>query len=308
MNAIHSRKRGFTLIELLVVIVIIGLLVSIGLPQVTRARVKAKETQCIANFRTIHESVERFGVDHNGFYPYRILWYQNNTQPAPNQVSQVPDWLPMGLVGGVKAVNPDGTLNTAVQNTQQPRIGGDLPRYFNYYSDPLVALGYISGGEYPQNPFLKRPTAMINWAWSDNPNDRFEPSPNVFVSPGDMVFTFFPRWNGNTWEEPQGVLRNQIEPFQIQTQSGTFLGGYYGLDLVDSYQMWTYGNLPNTGIWYTAYENSALVGPPRRAVQIRDDFNGNGRKDVFEAGIIFYASGGAGADARDLTSGGKIEF
>ncbi len=308
MNLRHARKSGFTLIELLVVIVIIGLLVSIGLPQVTRARVKAKETQCIANFRTIHESVERFGVDHNGFYPYRILWYQNNTMPAPNQVSQVPNWMPLGLVGGVKAVDSNGTLDMSVTQTRQPRIGGDLPRYFNYYSDPLIALGYMPGGEYPQNPFLKRPAAAINWGWSSNPNDRFEPAPSVFVSPGDFVFTFFPRWDGTTWQEPQGVLRNQIELFQIQTQPGTFLGGYYGLDLVDSYQLWIYGNLPNTGMWYSAYENSDVAGPPRRAVQIRDDFNGNGRKDTFEAGILFYASGGIGAEGRDPSTGGKIEF
>lgn len=308
MNSIIKLRTGFTLIELLVVIVIIGMLVAIGLPQVTKARVKAKEAQCLANFRIVHESVERFGVDHNGFYPYRILWYRNDTVPEPDQVSQIQDWMPMGLVGGAQVVNSDGTINQDAFQSQQPRIGADLPRYFNQYSDPLAALGYIPGGDYPKNPFLNRPMAMINWAWSDNPNDRFEPAPNVFVSPGDIVYTFFPKWNGTAWDEPQGVIRNQVELYSIQTGPNQFLNGYYGLDLVDSYQMWVYGNLPTNGIWYSAYENSELVGPPKRAVEIRDDFNGNGRKDTFEAGIIFYASGGTGADARDMSTGGKIEF
>jgi prepilin-type N-terminal cleavage/methylation domain-containing protein len=63
-----SFRRGFTLIELLVVIAIIGLLSSIILAGLTNARVQARDTKRISDFRQIKIALEEYYQDH-GYYP-----------------------------------------------------------------------------------------------------------------------------------------------------------------------------------------------------------------------------------------------
>ncbi len=307
------KNSGFTLIELLVVIVIIGMLVAIAVPKLTQAKNKAKEQQALSNFREINQAVERFGVDHNGFYPYRLLFFRAQADSSPTFTCEVSGWQPMGIIGGVPIVTSGGGIDSSALTTVQPRIGSQLPVTFNQYSDPLVALGYLPSSGYPENPFLKRSTGMINWAWSDQIG---VPATNVAVSPGDVVYTYFPVLRGTTYLAPEGVVTDKVQRYRVETETGQFIG-WFGLDLIDSYQMWVYGNLPVTAGWYSAYENSQYPGPPKRVVEIKQDWNGNGRKDLFEAGIMAYSSSGTDAGAREqkrnaadpnVNEGGAIEF
>jgi len=64
-----NTTRGFTLIELLVVIAIIGLLSSLLLPAITRAKAKAKETACLNNLKQIGIAVVLYADDNKGFLP-----------------------------------------------------------------------------------------------------------------------------------------------------------------------------------------------------------------------------------------------
>ena len=59
----HS-KRGFTLVELLVVIAIIGLLVSMLMPAVQRARESARRSSCINNLRQISIGIHNYLDSH----------------------------------------------------------------------------------------------------------------------------------------------------------------------------------------------------------------------------------------------------
>jgi len=68
----RPRKRGgggFTLIELLVVVAIIGLLISILLPSLSRAKDQAKKTACLANLRTIGQGMVMYADAHRDRLP-----------------------------------------------------------------------------------------------------------------------------------------------------------------------------------------------------------------------------------------------
>jgi prepilin-type N-terminal cleavage/methylation domain-containing protein len=61
--------KKFTLIELLVVIAIIGILVSILLPSLGKARTKAKVAVCASNIRQQHTAVSLFLKNNKYYYP-----------------------------------------------------------------------------------------------------------------------------------------------------------------------------------------------------------------------------------------------
>jgi type II secretion system protein G len=63
-----NKKSGFTLIELLVVISIISLLSSVVLSSLNSARSRARDTQRMANIRSLQTALELY-FDANGKYP-----------------------------------------------------------------------------------------------------------------------------------------------------------------------------------------------------------------------------------------------
>lgn len=82
-----KNKKGFTLIELLVVIAIVGLLSTVVMASLNKARAKSRDSRKMADFRQIQNALEQY-FDTNGYYPYTIDcsvagesgWvYDNNT-------------------------------------------------------------------------------------------------------------------------------------------------------------------------------------------------------------------------------------
>lgn len=63
------RRRGFTLLELLVVIAIIGLLASLAMISLSRARVKARDARRYGDMEALMKALELWYHDHNDSYP-----------------------------------------------------------------------------------------------------------------------------------------------------------------------------------------------------------------------------------------------
>ena len=67
MNA-EGRERGFTLIEILVVVMILGLLISLAVPQFIGRTDEARVVKAMADMRAIEAALNLYKLD-SGIYP-----------------------------------------------------------------------------------------------------------------------------------------------------------------------------------------------------------------------------------------------
>ncbi len=306
----RGNRKGFTLVELLVVIGVIAILVSIAMPSFKAVRIKAREAEVTKNLDTIRKALEQFAVDYNGFYPYRVRVFDDNSGEELIN-TDLNYFYPLGIWGGVEVAFPDGSLNSMVLDKpyNEPQWSDDYSTYFNQYTDPLRALGYLNS--YPGNPFMERPMGAI--LWSFHRDDVTIPSPGVVVCAGDFVYTYN---MGDPVDDPGGaVSTNREDPPSVVTEAISYrlpnltaIGGVeYRVDLVDNYQLWAYGRLDLNGTYWVAYPNNSLA-PPTRPREPKRDFNGNGIRDEFERGLVSYFSGGRKFYEDKTSTGDKIEF
>jgi len=120
MKTKSTKKSAFTLIELLVVIAIIGILTSLLLPALTRAKAKAKSTACLNNLKQIGIAITLYADENKGILP--------DAEPLPSQPLDPAN--PMARICDILAVNLGGSTTRTNSSPAVFRCPSDLQGWY----------------------------------------------------------------------------------------------------------------------------------------------------------------------------------
>ena len=238
------KRKSFTLIELLVVVAIIGILSSLLLPSLSKAREKAKMAICKNNQKQIAIATALYMDDNDGYYPVGPFAWEGQSW----------DDL-LGQYDGRNLTKAQMQSGDGVNGRWWHRVenlpgGADHGPMYRCPSDDSVNDTYILINYFPtQNALNNSGLGIYGFehpslqGWSKKSSDINKPSQTIaFTEMSSDLTTIWWAKMGVSWEW-QGItadrMINQAEPYHKGVRNYNFLMGDGHVEAMGSYQSLT---------------------------------------------------------------------
>lgn len=213
-------RAGFTLIELLVVIAIIGILASLLLPALGRAKERARRAACLSNMRQILVATHLYAGDNDGFLPRGGTDFPNPKDTHTPILSTPTKELLLQYASPLKVFDCPNLARKFEQD--------DTWRNHRFYG---VAIGYHYLGGHENTPW--EPTGSISAVWtspqktSDDPGSELIADLNLFCYSYQRIIA--PHTSGRAAVHDEKDFESNPERYQQGPQDIGAQGGNVGL-------------------------------------------------------------------------------
>ncbi|MBR91073.1 MAG: hypothetical protein CMO66_07410 [Verrucomicrobiales bacterium] len=203
-STINTKKHsGFTLIELLVVIAIIGILASLLLPALAKAKVRANRMKCVSNLKQVASALNGFAGDNKQRYPWLLTKEDRKTvKEGPNKVANC---YASGSVFHINEIRDTLVTVKILVSPLDPAREGYNARYpfgkLTWVPNEAHSYGIACGAwEFPNDKAgadARRPNTILSMTRNiSGPGGREDSLSNQHNNPGTSTASDFAIWKG----------------------------------------------------------------------------------------------------------------